>query len=113
MTFDQRAAAAKPYITGFVIGVIAAPIIAFSAGWVSTSGARTQAVENARVEALANVCSANAQRMAAAQSTDLATLKGYKNREKREEVVMAALTDVHVPDDLSKKVSSSCSHALE
>ena len=33
-------------------------------GWVSTSGARTQAVENARVETLANICTANAERMA-------------------------------------------------
>jgi hypothetical protein len=112
MTFDQRAAAAKPYITGFVIGVIAAPVIAFSAGWVSTSGARTQAVENARVETLANICSANAERIAAAESTDLAALKGYNNREKREEMVAAALANVQLPDDISKKVTAVCNQTL-
>jgi hypothetical protein len=112
MTFDQRVAAAKPYITGFVIGVIAAPIVAFSAGWVSTSGARTQAVENARVETLANICTANAERMAGAQNTDLATLKGYKNREARGELVGAALANVQVPDDISTKVSRLCDQNL-
>ena len=44
MTFEQRLAASKPYITGFVLGLIAAPIIGFGAGWVSTSGARASAV---------------------------------------------------------------------
>jgi len=112
MSFDQRAAAAKPYITGFVIGVIAAPIIAFSAGWVSTSGARAVAVENARVETLANICSANAERIAAARSTDLTTLKGYQNREKRDELVAAALVDVQMPDGLSTKVANVCNRTL-
>ncbi len=112
MTFDQRAAAAKPYITGFVIGVIAAPIVAFSAGWVSTSGARTTAVENARVETLAGICSANAERMAAAQNTDLASLKGYSNRDAREAMVAAALSSIAVPDDITKKVSNSCNRTL-
>ena len=112
MTFEQRAAAAKPYIVGFVIGVIAAPIVAFSAGWVSTSGARTQAVENARVETLANICAANAERMAVAQNTDLATVKGYKNREARDALVVSALANIQVPEDISRKVSNLCNQTL-
>jgi hypothetical protein len=112
MTFEQRAAAAKPYVTGFVIGVIAAPIVAFSAGWVSTSGARTQAVENARVETLASICHANAERVATAESIDLTTLKGYQNRAKRDELVATALTGVQVPEDLSRKVSNTCNQRL-
>ncbi len=112
MTFEERMAAAKPYITGFVIGVIAAPIVAFSAGWVSTSGARTQAVEDARVETLANICSSNAERMAMADNTDLTTLKGYKNRDAREALVKSALADMTVPDGLSNRVSNSCSRTL-
>ncbi len=112
MTFDQRATAAKPYVVGFVVGVIAAPIIAFSAGWVSTSGARTEAVENARVETLAGICSSNAMRIAAAQSTDLTMLKGYQNREKRDELVASALADVQVPEELTRKVSNVCNRTL-
>ena len=112
MTFEQRLAASKPYITGFVLGLIAAPIIGFGAGWVSTSGARASAVEDARIETLAGFCSATAGRMAAAQSADLATFKGYDNRAKREELVKAAMADIQVPDDLMTKVTNSCNRTL-
>jgi len=112
MTFNQRMETGKPYITGFVLGLIAAPIIAFSAGWVSTTGARASAVENARVETLAGFCSTTAGRMAAAQSTDLATLKGYDNRAKREELVTAAMADIQVPEELLTKVTNGCNRTL-
>lgn len=112
MTFDERAAAAKPYVVGFVVGVIAAPIVAFSAGWVSTSGARTEAVEQARVETLADICSANAERIASARNMDLTALKGYANREKRDEIVAAALVDVQTPEALTRKVTNACSRTL-
>jgi len=112
MTFNQRVETSKPYIVGIVIGLIAAPIIAFSAGWVSTTGARTAAVEDARVETLAGICSANAKQMAAAQSTDLATFKGYDNRAKREEFVASVLVGITMPDDLVKKVSIGCNRTL-
>ncbi len=112
MTFNERIEAGKPYLTGFVIGLIAAPIVAFSAGWVSTSGARDTAVENARVETLAGVCSATAERIAAAQATDLSTLKGYENRAKRDELVAAAMGDMKTPDALVRQVSNSCSRTL-
>ena len=112
MTFDQRVQAGKPYLTGFILGLIAAPIVAFSAGWVSTTGARAEAVENARVETLAGFCSATAGRLAAAQSTDLATIKGYENRVKRQELVTAAMEDIQVPEDLTTKVSNGCNRTL-
>jgi hypothetical protein len=112
MTFDQRVAAGKPYIVGFILGLIAAPIIAFGAGWVSTSGARTEAVEQARVDTLAGICSSSAERMAVAQGTDLEGLKGYANREKRDEMVTAAMAGLQVPDDLNKKVANGCNRTL-
>ena len=112
MSFDERVKTAKPYLTGFVLGLIAAPILAFSAGWVSTTGARADAVENARVETLAGFCTTTAGRIAAAQSTDLATLKGYDNRVKRQELVDAAMADIQVPEPLVSKVSSGCNRTL-
>jgi hypothetical protein len=112
MTFSERVDSGKPYLTGFILGLIAAPIIAFSAGWVSTTGARAEAVENARVETLAGFCSATAGRIAASQSTDLATIKGYDNRVKREELVAAAMVDIQVPDGLTDKVSRGCNRTL-
>ena len=112
MDMNQRITRGKPYIVGFVLGLIAAPIIAFSAGWVSTTGARAAAVEDARVETLAGFCSASATQMAAAQSTDLATLKGYDNRAKREELVASAMAGIKMPEELMKKVSNGCNRTL-
>ena len=112
MTFSERLEAGKPYLTGFVIGLIAAPIIGFGAGWVSTTGARADAVENARVETLASVCSATAERIAAAQATDLASVKGYENRAKRQELVAAAMGDMQTPDALVSRVTNSCNRTL-
>ena len=112
MTLNNRIEAGKPYVTGFIAGLIAAPIVAFSAGWVSTSGARAEAVENARVDTLVRICSSNVERTAAAESIELATLKGYGNRERRDEMVTAALTGLNVAEDLAKRVSRECGRSF-
>lgn len=112
MTITERMEASKPYITGFIIGIIAAPIVAFSAGWISTTDAREKAVENARIETLASFCSANATRTAATQSLDLATLKGFGNRARRGELVKATMAEITVPEALATKVSSACDRSL-
>lgn len=112
MTINERMEASKPYISGFIIGIIAAPIVAFSAGWISTTDAREKAVENARVETLASFCSANATRLAAIQNLDLATLKGYTNRAKRGELVKATMAEITVPEALATKVTSACERSL-
>ncbi|MDK1385243.1 hypothetical protein QN224_07470 [Sinorhizobium sp. 8-89] len=52
MTFDQILERAKPYAIGFVVGAFAAPIIAFNAGWVTTTSASTLAAETAWIDAL-------------------------------------------------------------
>src|SRR5688572_15503668 len=112
MTFNQRIEASKPYLTGMVIGLVAAPVIAFSAGWVSTSGARADAVETARIDTLASVCSEAAQKSWVSQSMNLAALKGYENRAQREELVTATLAGIHVPEELITQVSSRCGNTL-
>ena len=112
MTLAQRIEIGKPYLTGFVLGLIAAPIIAFSAGWVSTSGARAEAVEKARIDTLASFCSGAVEKSLVVQNMDAAALKGYDNRAKREELVAAAMADIAVPDDLVKKVSAGCNRTL-
>jgi hypothetical protein len=112
MTMNERIQNGKPYVWGFVAGLVAAPIIGFSAGWVSTSGARADAVETARVETMADFCSAAAEKSWAAQNMDLAALKGWDNRAKREEVVAAAMAGIQVPELLVKQVSNGCSKTL-
>ena len=112
MTFHERVKNGKPYLTGFILGLIAAPIIAFSAGWVSTSGARATAVENARIQTLADLCTGAAGRLAAAENTDITAVKGYDNRLRREELVTAAIAEIQMPEDLVTKVTSSCNRTL-
>jgi hypothetical protein len=112
MSNNQTLEKGKLYATGFVLGLIAAPIIAFSAGWVTTSGARSAAVENARVETLAGVCADTVQRSYASQSMDLATLKGYDNRAARDDVVTKTVANIHVPDSLANKITAGCSKSL-
>ncbi|KSV61795.1 hypothetical protein N183_37030 [Sinorhizobium sp. Sb3] len=112
MTFDQVLERTKPYAIGLVVGLIAAPIIGFNAGWITTTTASTLATETARVDALSGICSSAAGRMATANSTDLATLKGYDNRAKRDELVAAIMADIKIPADVLGKVSTSCSRSL-
>ncbi|WP_081160662.1 hypothetical protein [Ensifer aridi] len=112
MTFDQILERTKPYAIGLVVGLFAAPIIGFNTGWITTTTASTQAVEEARVAALAGICSSAAGRMASASSTDLATLKGYDNRAKRDELVATIMTNIQVPADILGRVSTSCSRSL-
>src|SRR6056297_2832172 len=104
MNFNDRIEAAKPYILGFVVGIIAAPAIGFGAGWVATSSAQAEAVENARIETLSSVCSASAHRAVASRDGDLDALKGFSNRAAREEVVTAAMADITVPENLVRRV---------
>lgn len=64
------------------------------------------------MDALSGICSSAAGRMATANSTDLATLKGYDNRAKRDELVAAIMADIKIPADVLGKVSTSCSRSL-
>jgi len=112
MTFNQRIEAGKPYLTGFVVGLIVAPIVAFSAGWVTTSGARATAVEDARIETLALVCSERAYGVLASESTNVDSFRGFDNRVARNELVARTMADMQVPEALVSRVTSGCSQNL-
>ncbi|MQX45215.1 hypothetical protein GHK30_01040 [Sinorhizobium medicae] len=112
MNFEQIVERSKPYAIGLVVGLIAAPIVGFNAGWITTTTASQKAVETARVDALTGICSSAAGRMATASSTDLAALKGYDNRAKRDELVAVIMADFQVPEDILDKISTNCSRSL-
>src|SRR5687767_6768721 len=112
MTITDRIEHGKPYLKGFIFGLIAAPVIAFSAGWISTTGARAEAVENARIETWAGICSDSAARSWAQQSTEPGSLKGWESRDKRLELVTAAMAGIQVPEPLLKKVAAGCDRTL-
>jgi hypothetical protein len=108
MSFSERITTGKPYLWGFILGFLAAPMVAFSAGWVATSGAQAVAVENARVETLAGVCSEAAQKSWASENMDPAALIGWDNRAAREELVARTMANIQVPEDLASRVSREC-----
>jgi ABC-type uncharacterized transport system permease subunit len=101
-----------PAVWGIAGGVVGGAIVAFSFGWVTTMSNANTMVQDANIATLASFCSATAGRIAAAESTDLTTLKGYDNRVKREELVKAAMADMEVPEVLKTKVTSSCNRTL-
>ena len=81
MTSNQRLKASKPYLQGFMIGLIAAPIIGFSAGWVVTSGSAhamaEQQGEKAVIAALTPICVAQFKgQTPEIRTTKLAALQG-------------------------------------
>ena len=112
MTYNESVARGKPYLAGFAVGLLAAPIIAFGAGWVTTSGASAEAVEKARIDTLAGVCSDTVHKSFTAQSMDLAALKGWGNRAARDELVAETMASIEVPDLLAAQISAGCSKTL-
>ena len=112
MTLDRIFEWTRPYAIGLGVGLFAAPIVGFNAGWLTTTTASTRAAETAQVDAFAGICSSAAGRMAAARSTDLAAIKGFDNRAKRDEFVAAIMTDIQVPAGLAGKVGTNCSRSL-
>ncbi|MFC4350123.1 hypothetical protein ACFOW6_01065 [Fodinicurvata halophila] len=70
---------AKPYIIGGAIGVVAAIIIEFSAGWVVTSGTMAEEVQSARTNVYATVCATNSIESWKDENRDMAELEGFSN----------------------------------
>lgn len=75
----------KPYVTGIVIGLIAAPVIAFSFGWIVTTGSMETSVQEAKLQVLAAACAdrATAYRTAENITTDIS---GWQERDAREQI---------------------------
>lgn len=75
----------KPYITGIVIGLIAAPVIAFSFGWIVTTSSMETSVHEAKLQVLAAACAneATAYRTAENITTDIS---GWQERDAREQI---------------------------
>lgn len=96
---------AKPYLVGGAIGVIAAAVIEFSAGWVVTSGTMAEEVQSARVNAYATVCATNSIESWKAENNDMAELEGFSNDQRdalieRNMPVLADNTATGLADDI-------------
>lgn len=103
----------KPFVFGLVVGVAVAAIVGFSTGWVVTAGAKERAVWTAKVDRLAAICAAQATDQWQAQGGDVAALRGWDGREKREQLVEQVATALRLEGPLARDVGSECSRRLD
>lgn len=78
-TATARISAAKPYLIGGVLGAIALLIVQFNAGWVVAAGTHTNALAEARLEAVATVCAMQAGQHWLAEGNETTALEGWSN----------------------------------
>ena len=101
----------KPFSWGFVAGGIALTIVAFSAGWVVTSGANNHQVRAAWVDGQATICSSLAQ--AHRKTTgDVSDISGYQARDARDGLAKAYAIVLPGQETADPSVISSCSDML-
>lgn len=108
----------KPGIWGAIIGVVVMAIVAFSAGWILTSGNAEELAERkseeAAIAALTPVCVAQFKNLSATQETEhLAALEGedtpYSRSEYVEDQGWATLPGAEEPND---EVADACASEL-
>lgn len=75
----SRITTGKPYILGGVIGAVAMAIVAFNAGWVVGAGTHANAITEARINAVATVCSVQARQHWMTEGNENASLEGWNN----------------------------------
>lgn len=102
----------KPYITGIVIGLVAAPVIAFSFGWIVTTNSMETSVQEAKLQVLAAACAdrATAYRTAENITTDIS---GWQERDARETLAgrfVVSMEEDGVQDD---EIIEECADLLD
>ncbi|MEX2296413.1 MAG: hypothetical protein WD715_03285 [Dongiaceae bacterium] len=102
----------KPFIGGVVAGGVALAIVAFSAGWIVTSGSNARQVQTAWVDGQASICASLAQTHRDATG-DVADLSGYQAREAREELAKAYAVVLRGEEVANAGVVTACSDLLK
>lgn len=105
----MKAAAAKPYVVGGIIGAVVTVIIGFNAGWVVSSGNHQLALTNARVNAVATVCAQQASAYWMAAGEEMSALEGWSNAERDE---LAQRFTPTVEDVSAAEITSLCGRIL-
>ncbi len=104
---------AKPFVLGFVSGVIVAAVVGFGTGWVVTAGAKEQAIRAAKIHRLAAICAAQATDHWQAQGEDPAALRGWDNREQREKLAERFTAALRVEGPMRRDIIDECSRVLD
>ena len=113
MELGEKIQAAKPYIKGFVAGLVVAPIVAFSFSLVVTTGTMNAAVTDARVEQLAALCANEATAYWTAQNNEMAALNGWKNRDARQNLAKQFATQLPEVEPIRNAVVDRCGKLLD
>lgn len=113
MAIKDRMQNAKPFVWGFISGIVFALVVGFATGWVVTSGAKERAVETATIERLATVCATQAKEHWLAQGEELVGLHGWDNREQRETLANEFTAPLRVEDAFQRDVLRECARMLD
>ena len=101
----------KHFSWGLVTGAAALGIVAFSAGWVVSTGAMDEEVRLARIDAQGLACAALASAHRASTG-DVADLTGFDARDAREELAKAFTVVLRGEETASADVIRACSILL-
>jgi hypothetical protein len=101
----------KPFSLGVLAGAAGLAIVAFSAGWVVTSGSNDRQVRTAWIDGQASICAslAQAHRKATGDATDLSS---YQARAARDELAKAYAVVLPGQEAADAGVVSACSDRL-
>lgn len=102
----------KPSFIGFGIGLVVAPILMFSSGWVVSSSDVSKAANEATIEAWSTVCINRSTERANETNRPLSDLSGWDNREARQTFVNAIVADMGIPETIRASVTNGCSRSL-
>lgn len=102
----------KAYAVGAVAGVILAPVVAFSADWVVTTGTMNENMETAKIEQLATVCAMKAEQSWKDQASP-PDLYGWDKREAREKLATEYAVVMPGQESAGEDVIDECADKIE
>ena len=98
----------KPFLVGLVGGIILAPIVAFSADWLVTTGT----MNSTKIDLLATVCALEAKEDWQVMANP-PELSGWDNRDARTELAKQSAFVVPGKESAESKVIGECAEKIE
>ncbi len=108
MSIKEAASGAKPYVIGAIAGVALAAFGGFGSGWLVTRGTMHDAVAEAQVSSIAQVCANEATNYWKTRNQSLAVLKKWDAWSQREKLAKKFAADLPEAKGISDRVVSRC-----
>ena len=112
MGIKQAASSAKPYLVGAIGGIALAAFGGFGSGWLVTRGTMHDAVADARISSIAQVCADEATSYWKTSNQNLAVLRKWDAWDKREKLAKKFAAGLPEPKGISDRVVSRCADDL-